>query len=171
MIRLRMPSLCSVSIVTFLTFAMFSNNLAVRAKDPPSDACLLLPAAQLAKVLEQPFGGPAKSTAPAAPYDRVTGTDCTYQTEKGTTRQLLFRIYVDPSTAVAKDTFTKLSAFYGPNRTVTGNWDFAYLDAKHAIHVQKGKVRYALVLSPIGADVAQAEKQLKDLVTWVAGQL
>ena len=86
-------------------------------------------------------------------------------------RYMLFRIYVDPSAAVAKETFVKLSAFYGPNRSVTGDWDTAYFDAKHIIHVQKGKERYALVLSPIGADAAQAEKQLKDLATWVAGQL
>jgi hypothetical protein len=54
---------------------------------------------------------------------------------------------------------------------VAGDWDSAYFDPKHIIHVQKGKERYALVLSPIGADAAQAEKQLKDLATWVARQL
>jgi hypothetical protein len=54
---------------------------------------------------------------------------------------------------------------------VAGDWDSAYFDPKHIIHVQKGKERYALVLSPIGANAAQAEKQLKDLATWVAGQL
>jgi hypothetical protein len=37
--------------------------------------------------------------------------------------------------------------------------------------VQKGKVRYYLNLDPIGDDTAKAEKQLKDLATWVAGQL
>jgi hypothetical protein len=82
-----------------------------------------------------------------------------------------FRVYVDPSTAVAKDTFTKLSAFYAPNKPVAGNWDIAYLDAHHAIHVQKGKVRYYLNLNPIGTDAAKAEKQLITLATWVAGQL
>lgn len=60
---------------------------------------------------------------------------------EGLPRKLLFRIYVDPSPAVAKDTFTKLSAFYGPNRAVAGNWDTAYLDAYHAIYIQKGKMR------------------------------
>ena len=153
----------------FLTWVVLTYALAVEAKEPPSNACTLLPATQVTKVLQQPFGSPAKTTAPAASFDMVTGTDCTYRGEKGS--QLLFRIYVDPSVAVAKETFTKLSTFYGPNRTVAGDWDSAYFDAKHFMHVQKGKERYALVLSPIGADAAQAEKQLKDLATWVAGQL
>jgi len=122
-------------------------------------------------VLGQPFGPPAKTTAPAAFRDSPTGTDCAYQTENGIPRNLLFRIYVETSPEVAKVTFNKLSKFYEPNRTVAGNWDSAYLDASHAIHVQKGKVRYYLNLDPIGTDTAKAEKQLKDLATWVAGQL
>lgn len=170
MSQLRIPSLRTPSIAVFLTLAMLSSNSALQAKDPPADACALLSPAQLAKVLEQPFSPPTKSTAPAA-FDRVTGTDCNYQTGKGIRRQLLFRIYVDPSVAVAKETFTKLSIFYGPNRAVAGNWDTAYFDAHHAIHVQKGKERYYLNLDPIGTDAAKAEKQLKDLATWVAGQL
>jgi hypothetical protein len=155
----------------FLTFTMFTGNLALQGKDPPSDACVMLSAAQLEKALEQPFGPPAKTTAPAAPQDRVTGTDCTYQSGKGILRKLLFRIYLDPSAAVAKETFEQLSIYFKPNTAVTGNWDTAYLDANHAIHVQKGKVRYYLNLNPVGMDTAKADKQLKDLATWVAGQL
>jgi len=160
----------ALPIAMFLTLVFFSNH-AVQAKDPPSDACAMLPAAQLAKALEQPFGSPAKATAPAAFRGSPTGTDCAYQTGKGLPRELLFRIYVESSPAAAKETFHKLSAYYGPNTAVTGNWDTAYLDARHAIHVQKGKVRYYLNLDPIGTDTAKAEKQLKDLATWVAGQL
>jgi hypothetical protein len=153
----------------FLTLVVLSSALVVEAKEPPSNACAMLPAAQVAKALQQPFGSPVETTAPAAPFDGVTGTDCTYRTDGGS--QLLFRIYVDPSVAVAKDTFIKLSAFYRPNRSVAGDWDTAYFDPQHMIHVQKGKERFALVLSPIGADAAQAEKQLKDLATGVARQL
>jgi hypothetical protein len=153
----------------FLTLAVLTGALLAQAKEPPANACTMLPAAQVSKALQQPFGSPAKTTAPAASFDRVTGTDCTYRSEGGS--QLLFRIYVDPSVAVAKDTFTKLSAFFAPNRPVAGDWDSAYFDPKHMIHVQKGKQRYGFILSPIGADAAQAEKQLKDLATWVAGQL
>jgi hypothetical protein len=166
---LRTLHLCVPPVPFFLTLAILTGSLLAEAKEPPSDACAMLPATKVTKVLQQPFGTPAKTTAPAATFDRVTGTDCTYRSEGG--GQLLFRIYVDPSVAVAKETFTKLSAFYAPNRPVAGDWDSAYFDPKHIIHVQKGKERYALVLSPIGADAAQAEKQLKDLATWVAGQL
>lgn len=168
---LRMPSLRAGLVAMFLTIATFSTNLALQAKDPPSDPCTMLPGAQLEKVMGQPFGSPAKSKAPAAPQDRLTGTDCTYQTGKGLPRKLLFRIYLDPSAAVAKETFDQLSAYFKPNTPVTGNWDTAYFDASHSIHVQKGKVRYYLNLNPVGTDTAQAEKQLKDLATWVAGQL
>jgi hypothetical protein len=167
---LRISNLRALPIAMFLTLTMFFSNHA-QAKDPPSDACVMLTAAQLAKVLEQPYGSPTKTMAPAAFPGSPTGTDCTYQTGKGLPRKLFFRIYVESSPAVAKETFNKLSAFYGPNTAVTGNWDTAYLDARHAIHVQKGKVRYYLNLNPIGTDTAKAEKQLKDLATWVAGQL
>ena len=168
---LRISSPGALPIAMFLTLIMFSSNHALQAKDPPSDSCVMLPAAQLARVLEQPFGSPTKAIAPAAFLGSPTGTDCTYDAGKGLLRTLLFRIYVESSPAAAKETFNKLSAYYGPNTAVTGNWDTAYLDAGHAIHVQKGKVRYYLNLDPIGTDTAKAERQLKDLATWVAGQL
>ena len=158
-------------IAMFLTLIMFFTNLALHAKGPPSDACVMLPADQLAKVLEQPFGPATKTVAPSAFSGSPTGTDCTFRTEKGLQRQLLFRIYVESSPAAAKETFNKLSAYYGPNTVVTGNWDNAYLDAVHAIHVQKGNVRYYLNLNPIGPDAAKTEKQVKDLATLIAGQL
>lgn len=171
MSTLRIPNLRALPVALFLTFAIFSSNLALQAKNPPSDACEMLPAGQLTKVLEQPFGAPAKSTAPAAFLDSPTGTDCTYQTRSGRSRTVLFRIYVESSPAAAQKTFKRLSAYYGPNKAVTGNWDSAYLDASHAIHVQKGNVRYYLNLDPIGSDKAKADKQLTDLATSIAGQL
>jgi hypothetical protein len=166
----RIPSLHILSIAIFLTFAIYSSNLVLQAKDVPSDACALLSNTQLAKVLAQPYSAPAKTIAPAA-QDRVTGTDCTYQTAKGVAHKVLFRIYVDPSTAVAKETFTQLSAYYAPNTATPGIGDTAYLDSQHAIHVQKGKVRFYINLSPVGTDTAQVDKQLKSLATWVAGQI
>ena len=168
-LRTRSPR--ALPIAMFLTLTVLFSNRALQAKDPPSDACGMLPAAQLTKVLEQPFGSPTKTVAPAAFRGSPTGTDCTYQSGKGLPRKLLFRIYVESSTAAAKETFTKLSAYYGPNTPVAGNWDTAYLDSRHAIHVQKGKARYYLNLNPLGTDTPKAEKQLKDLATWVAGQL
>ncbi len=169
--HVRIPNARALPLAVFLTFTIFSAHLALQAKDPPSDPCALLPATQLAKVLGQPFGPPAKTTAPAARQDLVTGTDCTYQSAKGLSRKLLLRVYLDPSPAVAKDTMNQLSAYFGPNTTVAGNWDNAYLDAHHALHAQKGRVRYYLKIDPVGTDTAKADKQLKDLATWVAGQL
>jgi len=171
MSHLRILNLRALPTAIFLTFAILSSNPVLPAKDVPSDACAMLPAAQLAKVLEQPFGPPTKSTAPAAYANSPTGTDCTYQSGSGTHRTVLFRIYVESSPAAAKETFNKLSVFYGPNKPVAGNWDSAYLDSKHAIHVQKGNVRYYINLNPIGSDTAKADKQLTDLATSVAGQL
>ena len=167
----RILNLRALPTAIILTFVILSSNSALHAKDIPSDACALLPAAQLAKVLEQSFGPPAKSTAPAAYANSPTGTDCTYQTGSGHHRTILFRIYVESSPAAAKETFNKLSIFYGPNKAVAGKWDSAYLDSRHAIHVQKGNVRYYLNLNPIGSDTAKADKQLTDLASSVAGQL
>jgi hypothetical protein len=166
---LRISSPGALPLAMFLTLVMFSGNHALQAKDPPSDACVMLPAEQLAKILEQPFGSPARTVAPAAFPGSPKGTDCTYATGKGP--KLLFRIYVESSPAAAKETFNKLSSLYGPNTAVTGNWDAGYFDAGHAIHLQKGKVRYYLKLDPIGTDPAKTERQLKGLATWVAGQL
>ena len=171
MSNLRILSLRALPIAGMLTLAIFSSNLALPAKDPPSNACVMLSAGELEKVLGQPFGPPVKTTAPAAFHGSPTGTDCTYEAGKGFPRKLLFRIYVESSPATAKETFDRLSLYYGPNKPVAGNWDAAYVDARHAIHVLKGKERYYLNLDTLGTDTTQAEKQLKDLAAWVAGQL
>ena len=148
----------------FLSFGLIASPSPVPAKDPPSDLCSLLPQAQLGKVLGETFGAPQKSTAPAPYAANPSGTQCVYSAEKGRD-QAVFIVYVDPSTSVAKETFNKLSMFYGPNTSVAGIGDTAYIDSRHAIHVLASKVRYFINLS------AENEKQLKDLATWVAGQL
>jgi len=109
--------------------------------------------------------------APSAAFDRVTGTDCTYRSLKGEARQFLFRIYLDPSADAAKDTFVRLSAYFGPSKKVPGNWDIAYMDATHSLHVQKGKVRYYLNINPLMEDPPKVDKELTDLATLVAGEL
>ncbi|HEV2352512.1 MAG TPA: hypothetical protein VG028_21975 [Terriglobia bacterium] len=158
-------------IAMFLAIAVFFNPDALPANDPPSDPCMMLPAAQLAKDLEQPFGSATKTKAPSAFPGSPWGTDCTYHTAKGPSRKLLLRVYVENSPAVAKETFERLAAYFQPNTAVKGPWDAAYLDGRHAIHVQKGKVRYYLNLDPVGTDTAKAEKQLQGLAAWVAGKL
>ena len=155
----------------FLGATLFSLCPRLQAKDPASDPCSMIPAADVSKVLGQPFTAAIKTVAPAAGFDRITGTDCTYRMAKGETSRLLFRIYFDPSPEIANDTFVKLSAYYGPNRKLAGRWDLAYVDASHAVHVQKGKVRYAFKLTPLPSDSSKVDKELADLAALVAGQL
>ena len=159
----------SLRIMCFVSFTVLAGVVAVEGKEFPADACTLLPATQVAKVLNQTFGSPSRTWAPVVAPSTVRGTDCNYRTRNGT--EFLFRIYAEPSVDVAKATFTKLSTRFGPNKTVDGNWDEAYFDARHSLHVRKGKERYFLRLKPLGTDADQAEKQLKDLATSVAGQL
>ncbi len=161
----------SVLLATLLVFVMLSWTAAVQAKDVPSDPCQLLPSAQLSKALGLTFGEPARSTAPAPFRGNVPGTDCTYSTGGERSQELLFRIYVDQTPAVAKTTHDQLSTWYAPNRPVTGAWDAAYLDPKHAIHVLKGKVRYYLDYSASSRDAAKYEKELSDLAAAIAAQL
>ena len=78
--------------------------------------------------------------------------------------QIVFIIYEDPSAAVAKETFNKLSMFFRPNTSVAGVGD-SDIDSKHAIHVLAGTVRYFINIS------TENEKQVKDLATWVGGQM
>jgi|HubBroStandDraft_6_1064221.scaffolds.fasta_scaffold132824_2 hypothetical protein len=159
-----------LQIAVFLSFVLFAIPSSGLAKDPPSDLCALLPPAQLGKVLGQAYKAPEKSTAPPPYAANPAGTQCVYSAEKSGGKSVIFIVYVDPSTAVAKETFSKLSMFYAPATPAAGIGDTAYLDAKHAIHVLAGKVRYFISI-PIATYTPENEKQLKDLATSVAGQL
>ncbi len=159
----------SLRITCFVTFTVLAAVVALQGREFPTDACTLLPAKQVARALNQTIGSPSRTWAPVVAPSTVRGTDCKYRTQSGS--EFLSRIYVEPSVDVAKETFTKLSTLFGPNKTVEGNWDEAYFDARHGLHVRKGKERYFLRLKPLGTDADQAEKQLKDLATSVAGQL
>ena len=162
--------------IVLLSLALLSGAFSLQAKDLPSDLCALLPGTQSGKVLQETYGPPAKSTAPAAFPGDASGSECdyrndSYQTGKGLPRKVVFIVYVDRSPAVAQDNFTKLSKFFGTNTPVTGVGDAAYRDSNYALHVLKGKVRYYINIIPIGTYTPEKEKQLKDLATWVAGQL
>ncbi len=145
------------------------------AKELPSDVCTLLPAAQLEKVLQETYDPPMKSTAPAAFRGGASGTECnykndSYRTGQGLPRKVVFIVYVDASPAIAKDTFNKLNAVFGPSTPVPGIGDAAYRDSGYALHVVKGKVRYYINMIPMETYTPEKEKQLKDLVKWVAEQ-
>jgi hypothetical protein len=137
------------------------------ANEPPADLCSLLPAADVSKALGQTYSAPEKSVAPRPFKDTNEGTDCNYNA-KGS--KFWFRAYVDPSPSEAKDLFARLSKYYGPQTPVPGLGDEAYLDAKHAIHVRKGRIRYYLNITPVDS-VSAVEKQLTELANRAAAQL
>jgi hypothetical protein len=139
----------------------------VRAAEPPSDLCSLLPAAEVSKALGRTYGAPQKSVAPRPFANTATGTDCNYLAQGS---KLWFRAYVDPSPSAATELFARLGKFYGPQTPIPGLGDEAYSDRDHALHVRKGKVRFYLNLDPMNFTPA-VEKQLKDLASRVAGRL
>ena len=132
------------------------------AAEPPSDLCSLLPAVTVSKTLGTSYGSPQKSVAERPFANTATGTDCRYQSRRNS---LLFRTYVDPSPSASADLFARLKNFFGRGSAdVTGIADEAYFDARHGLHVRKGKVRY--FISGAGSD-----QQLKELATGIAQQL
>lgn len=131
---------------------------------PPADACSMLPPSQIQKVLGQPFGAPSESKAPPAYGKQPWGIHCTYTSQKGPNVTVDFIAYEDASPAVAKQTFDKLSMWFVP-KSKPSIGDSAYIDARNAIHVLKGKVRYYISIDPVN------EKQLKDLATTVAARI
>ena len=155
------------------------------AKDPPSDLCSLLTPAQLQKTLNQPFGSADKSTAPSPFLGMPSGAHCEYPAQKGAAVKVVFIAYADPSDTQAKQTFDKLSMYYTPeSKPAVG--DSAYMDAKGAIHVLKGRVRYYIGIEPVGTSKAapyvpwatpsgtnspEKTKVLTDLASAVAAQL
>ncbi|MBV8171875.1 MAG: hypothetical protein JO219_08100 [Candidatus Eremiobacteraeota bacterium] len=136
------------------------------AKPVPQDPCTLLPASELQSILGQAFGKPASTVAPAAYANLPTGTDCTYTSDQNGGGTVLFRIYSDPSPAVAKDAFAKLSLFYPAKSKPPNLGDSAYIDVSEAIHVLKGNVRFYISVKP-----ATKDRQLIDLAGWVVKQL
>ncbi|MBV8082510.1 MAG: hypothetical protein JO347_10190 [Candidatus Eremiobacteraeota bacterium] len=135
---------------------------ALSAKPVPSDRCTLLPASELQTVLGQSFGKPVETTAPSPFAGIPEGTDCTYTGGD----KVLFRIYVDPSSSVAQQTFARLEPFYPAKSKPPHLGDSAYIDTSQGIHVLKGSVRFYINAGPDAKD-----QQLIDLATSIAKQL
>lgn len=131
---------------------------------PPADACSMLLQSQIQKVLGEPFGAPEESKALPAYGKEPWGTHCTYTSQKRPSVTVDFIVYADASPAVAKQTFDKLSVWYAP-KSKPSIGDSAYIDAKHAIHVLKDKVRYYISIDPAN------ENEVKDLATAVAARI
>lgn len=135
-----------------------------------ADPCSVLPVSELARVVGQPYAAPQASVAPAAFRNSVRGTECDYTPQQGESGKVTYIVYTDPSVAIAKDTFTKLKAFFGPQAPSAGIGDDSYVDPNHAIHVRKGAVRYFISLEH-GAASAKTDAQVRDLALWVAGRV
>jgi len=128
-------------VLTVVGFVCLFSVSSAQAKDPPSDLCSLLTPAQLEKSLGQPFSESGKSAAPAPYAGQPKGTNCQYSSQKGASMAVGFIVYVDASAAQAQQNFDKSSMWYAPKSRPTAG-DSAYIDAKGAIHVLKGRVQH-----------------------------
>ncbi len=159
------PSLAATTFLT--TFFAVQPGWATQA---PVDPCSLLSAAAVSKTLGVNYGAAQKSVAPRPYQNSVTGTDCTFSPD-GAGKDLLFRVYFDPSTADATGLFAKLKMFYSPPTPVPGIGDEAYSDPQHGLHVRKGNVRFFLSLGNVDDFTPANQAQLTTLAGQVAGQL
>ncbi len=132
--------------------------------EPPADACSMLPASQIEQALVHSFGAPDVGKWPPAFGKQPWGTKCEYNSKDSPEMDVTFIVYVDASSAEAKQTFDKLSMWFPP-KSKPAIGDSAYLDGSHAIHVLKGKVRYYISISPAN------ETQAKDLAAAVASRI
>lgn len=131
---------------------------------PPTDACSMLPPAQIQKVLGQPFGAAEEGKWPPAYGKQPWGTQCQDDSQKGPETKVTFIVYFEQTAAEAKQTFDKLSMWF-PAKSKPAIGDSAYMDNSHAIHVLKGKVRYYISIDPAN------EKQAKDLAASIAARI
>ena len=167
---LRYPLFDSPIGLTIAIFLLAFHPNPAAAKDLPSDICSLLSPQQLQKTLGQTFGAPQKATAPSPYMGLNSGTNCRYAGQKSSSQGVTFIIYIDHSTAEAKQTFEKLSAWYPAISKPSGVGDSAYIDKSHAIHVLKGSVRYFIDVGSSASD-ALRDKLVQDLATSVAAQI
>jgi hypothetical protein len=163
-------TVCARLVVSAPVAALIAHATVVGARQP-ADICSWLTPAQLEKTLGQQFAAPERSVAPPAYQGQAAGAHCEYAAQQGALAGVVLIGYVDGSAAEAKATFEKLSAFYGPVSKPSGIGDAAYVDQAHAIHVQKGKVRYYISIAPSDADTPALEKQLRDLALAVAAKI
>jgi hypothetical protein len=144
--------------------ASFCSAPVARAADAPADLCSLLSASDVKKAVGKSYEAPRLIGDPR--FSAGADTDCNF-TPKNVGEPLLFRVYTDNSPETATDLFDKLQPFHSPATPVSGIGDEAYLDAKHSIHVRKGKLRFYL---NVGED-AKDDEPVKKLAAAVAGKL
>jgi hypothetical protein len=151
-------------LIATVVLGLFGKRVAFAA-EPPAD-CTLLSADDVKKAVGKRYDAPLLMGDPHTFISANGDTDCNY-TPRNVGEPLMLRVFVDSSPEQATEIFAKLETFHGSTTAVPGIGDEAYLDAKHAIHVRKGKVRYFIDLS----EDAKADKPVEDLAAVVAGKL
>jgi hypothetical protein len=144
------------------------------SKTAAATGCSLLTPAMLEKVLGQPFEDDPVETKALPAYGGAWGSNCQYHSKKPASQggvRVDFLVYVEASTAEAKQTFDKAAAFFAdrskPKPSGIGDssyWQNTDKDEPQ-IHVLKGKVHYSLGMQPAN------EKLLKDLATAAAARI
>jgi hypothetical protein len=143
------------------------------ASSSDESGCSLLPVTLLDKVLADSFQDPPLTTKVPPAYDGPWGSSCQYFSKppfaKGHQTRVDFIVYVEASSAQAKETFDKVAPFFTDKnkQKPSGVGDEAYWDrTKEAkLHVLKGKVHYSLGMQPWD------EKQLLAIASALSSQL
>ncbi|HXM94965.1 MAG TPA: hypothetical protein VOA64_12080 [Candidatus Dormibacteraeota bacterium] len=140
------------------------------AKEPPADLCALLPPSEVEKVMGKPFGAAEKSKAASGTQNMVAGAQCDYHSTAGAISMTLIA-FVDTSPEMAKENFKKFKMMIPAATPVSGVGEDAYMDARHAIHAVKGKVRWFISADVDEKNRAKVEQQVTDLAKFVASKL
>lgn len=141
------------------------------AKEPPANLCALLPPSEIAKVMGKPFGEPEKSNPASGTQNVVVGAQCDYHSMAGAISKVTLIAFADTSPETAKENFKKFKMMIPAATPVSGVGEDAYIDARHAIHALKGKVRWFISADVDEKNIAKVEQQVTDLAKFVASKL
>lgn len=166
-------------------WVLVAGTAAPAAPKPPTEACTLLPVAQVGKAFGTPFHVTTRN-GEIAPLGRNTapGSQCSYTSKKrlpgfrepGGNLGIWYVVYVESSTAVARNVFTSWRSFIdrttGRTTTVAGIGDAAFRDPNYVLHVRTGKAHFDMGFNPGGYKPPndQQERQ-RDLAQWVVRHL
>ena len=159
---------------------------AFAATKPLTEACTVLPVAQVGKVFGTRFHVTTRNgqIAPLG-HNTAVGSQCSYESGKqvlrgpGGTLGIWFVVYVESSATVSRDVFKNWRAFIdrdprGPGRTTTvaGVGDAAFRDPNHVLYVRTGKAYFNMGFNPVAYKPPkdQQERQ-RDLAQWVVRHL
>ena len=127
-----------------------------------SDPCSWLTPAQLTKEFNGPFKPPVKTAAIPVWRGQNPGTQCVYSGQ----RTVMLIVYVDRSTAEAKNTFDGLMGmYYKVESKPSGLGDEAYFDTHMGLHILKGKTR--LFIDTGFSDSTKAHHYSRDIAEMV----